>query len=228
MEPALFQPGRPMAARTTDTAVQAVVLEPAALRRTARLQYGDEALQVRFDGPRPATPTLGSFWRTSAELAVQYARQGVLDEPLLRASVYRLLAVAVLESFRLVGDRPRLRASSARRLQAYRQGAEFLEAFASLPITIDDAASAAGVPTAELVLAFRANTDGNESPAAYLRRVRLEAAHRELALADPRQRGIVAAIAARWGFPSRKALTRQHRAAYGTVPGDVVTGRGEA
>ncbi|OIK01344.1 AraC family transcriptional regulator [Streptomyces sp. MUSC 14] len=55
--------------------------------------------------------------------------------------------------------------------------------------------------------------------AAWIRRLRLEAARRDLA--DPALRTTpIHTIAARWGFPRAADFSRAHRAAYGTAPKD--------
>ena len=53
---------------------------------------------------------------------------------------------------------------------------------------------------------------------AYVRRVRLECAHRELQAADPTSGDTVAAIAARWGFAKPDRFAAAYRAAYGVAP----------
>jgi AraC-like DNA-binding protein len=52
----------------------------------------------------------------------------------------------------------------------------------------------------------------------YMRRVRLEYAHRDLLAADP-ARQTVTAIAYRWGFPSCSRFAAQYRQTYGVTPG---------
>nr|WP_309302193.1 helix-turn-helix domain-containing protein [Streptomyces sp. NBRC 110611] len=61
--------------------------------------------------------------------------------------------------------------------------------------------------------------DEDATVAAWIRRLRLEAARRDLA--DPALRATpIHAIAARWGFPRAADFSRTHRAAYGTTPKD--------
>jgi hypothetical protein len=64
-------------------------------------------------------------------------------------------------------------------------------------------------------LAFRRHLD--TTPLGYLRRVRLEHAHRQLTAADP-ARESVTAVAYRWGFSSPPQFTARYRAAYGIAP----------
>ncbi|MFF2957333.1 helix-turn-helix domain-containing protein [Streptomyces sp. NPDC057963] len=61
--------------------------------------------------------------------------------------------------------------------------------------------------------------DADATVAAWIRRLRLEAARRDLT--DPALRTTpIHAIAARWGFPRAADFSRAHRAAYGTTPKD--------
>ena len=53
------------------------------------------------------------------------------------------------------------------------------------------------------------------APTAYLRRVRLEHAHRELQAADPTRGGIVADVAVRWGFAKPGRFAAAYREAFG-------------
>jgi AraC-like DNA-binding protein len=52
----------------------------------------------------------------------------------------------------------------------------------------------------------------------YLRRVRLDGAHRDLQDADPTAGATVAAIAARWGFGPTTRFTSSYQEQYGALP----------
>lgn len=216
-EPALFEAGEPFSASRGDSETESVGFDHAQLRRTARLAYGRDDLDVQFDGPRPAGARAGASWLAALELARQDAEAGVLANDLIRASTYRFLAVAALGSFRLIGDRNDLRASAERSVHVYRTGAQFLHDHASLPITIDDAAEASGASVRELLVAFRSHSSGERGPTAFLRAVRLTAAHDEL---EAGTRETVGAVAERWGFRSEASFVRQHRSEYGVAPRD--------
>ncbi|PWW25268.1 prepilin-type processing-associated H-X9-DG protein [Geodermatophilus normandii] len=97
-----------------------------------------------------------------------------------------------------------------------RRAVAFVDGHASLPITVTDIARAAGVGPRALQLAFARHL--GLSPTAYLRRVRLECAHRELQAADPTTGDTVAAIARRWGFARPDRFTVAYRATYGVLP----------
>ncbi|ARJ06896.1 hypothetical protein GCM10010988_22280 [Cnuibacter physcomitrellae] len=217
-EPAVFRPKHPYTAINTDTEVRVAGFDPAALQRTARLLYGRDDLVLDFDGPRPCTPAAADTWLAVFAMARAYQQEGALRDDLIRASVYRLLAVTSIEAFRLIGDRAAFHASAERQRKIHRAAADFLHAFASLPITIDDAAEAAGSSVPELVLAFRSQTVSEMTPTAYLRRVRLNAARQDLLDGDPTRGDTVAEISRRWGFSSPSRFAGMFRAEYGVPP----------
>ena len=216
--PALLRPGVPFSTGNELGAQKTVILDPAALQRTARLLYGREDLEVRFDSAHPATPDAAARWEALLEMACSSAEAGLLQHDLVRARTYRLLAVSVLEEFRLIGDRRELHDTAERRLRLYRRGAEFFAAFASLPITVEDAAEAAGTTVPELVNAFRAHTPQEFTPTAFLRSIRLDAAMADLRAGDPTLGDTVTDIAHRWGFASPSRFAAHFRATYGVSP----------
>lgn len=217
-EPAVFQPHSPYTVINEDTEGRGVGFDSVSLQRTAGLLYGREDLETAFAGPYPATPAAGRAWLSAFTMARGYQQSGLLRDDLIRASVYRLLAVTAIESFRMVGDRHALHASAERQAKIYRSAADYMNAFASLPITIDDAAEAAGASVPELVLAFRAHTSLGHTPTAYLQRIRLRAAHQDLCDADPTRGDTVTEISRRWGFSSPSRLAALFRAEYGVSP----------
>ena len=124
-----------------------------------------------------------------------------------------------------VADRPRALAAPRRRARGgvalgrtYEGAAEFLAAHASLPITIEDAADAAGATVPELVDAFRAHTPQEFTPTAFLRDFRIRAAMADLRTGDPTLGDTVKDIAHRWGFASPSRFAAHFRAAYGVSP----------
>ena len=77
-------------------------------------------------------------------------------------------------------------------------------------------AEAAGVTGRALQMAFMRHYD--TTPTGYLRRVRLERAHRELKDADPAVGVTVAAIARRWGWANPSHFAAAYRQVYGEFP----------
>jgi anti-anti-sigma factor len=82
-------------------------------------------------------------------------------------------------------------------------------------ITVADIAGASFVTVRALQMSFRRHLD--TTPLGYLRRVRLECAHRDLLDADPDQ-DTVTGIAARWKFSTASRFSAYYRALYGVLP----------
>jgi AraC-like DNA-binding protein len=100
---------------------------------------------------------------------------------------------------------------------AVRRATAFIDEHADEPITLSQIATAAGVKPRTLQAGFARHHD--TSPMGYLRRVRLEGAHRNLQAADPTDGATVAGIAARWGFTNPGRFSTRYRQTYGQTPG---------
>lgn len=216
--PVLFQPGT-LDCRLQDARVRVVALPVEVLTDVARTVYNDDTLTLRFGGTAPSTPALSRAWRSVAALA--FDTEALLGNDLVRASVFRSLAVTTLETFAAVEDARVRRETIAQQQAAYRMAVAFLEDHASLPITIDDAAAAAGVGSAALDRAFRAHSVPGRTPAEHLTAVRLDAAHADILRAPLDGTVTVAEIASRWGF-TETGLTRHHLRSYGTTPHELL------
>jgi len=217
--PVLFQPGSTLACRLEDTRVRVTALPLPALTDLARTVYNDDTLEVRFDGHSIVDAAMARAWESVSTMAFQNA--GALGSDLLAATVFRSVAVTALEAFALVGDRAERVVSVQQQQRAYRAGLAFIEDHASLPITVDDAAAAAGVSSATLNRAFRSHSLAARTPAQHLLAARLDAAHGDLVRTDLESGDSLAQIAARWGFTER-SLTRAHVEVYGVRPQDLL------
>jgi AraC-like DNA-binding protein len=218
VEPAVFEPGRPMTCDVDHSVVDIVVLDPAQLTETARTLYGDDRIQIAFDGTTARSPAYARFWHRTALLA---QNNPTLGNDLVRSSMYRMLAVAALESFRLKGDPKAREASSAALLAIFRKAVSYIDDSAALPITVDDIAVAAGASGHQLDRAFRAHALNGWSPTRYLKMRRLEAAHDDLTHAPHSFAGL-RDVALRWGFEMNE-LRREHDERYGVDPGADLT-----
>jgi transcriptional regulator GlxA family with amidase domain len=137
--------------------------------------------------------------------------------PLVEAQLVELVAATALVAFpNTTMSSGYLRSPGAVGPVVVRRALAFVDGHASLPITVTDIARAAGVGPRALQLAFARHL--GLTPMAYVRRVRLEGAHRELQAADPTTGDTVAAIARRWGFAKTDRFTAAYRAAYGVAP----------
>ncbi|MFE6177393.1 AraC family transcriptional regulator [Streptomyces sp. NPDC056464] len=100
---------------------------------------------------------------------------------------------------------------------AVRRAADFCAEHAHEPISVADMAVAARVSVRSLREAFRVHLA--TTPLAYLRRVRLDLARRDLlAIADGHGVGTVTDVALRWGFAHLGRFTGHYRQVYGETP----------
>ncbi len=99
---------------------------------------------------------------------------------------------------------------------ALRRAVAYAEAHAEEPIRLRDIAEAAGTDSRTVQHAFARHFDA--SPMSYLRRFRLEQAHRDLQRADPAAGDTVAAIARRWGFATSGKFASSYCRRYGVLP----------
>lgn len=97
-----------------------------------------------------------------------------------------------------------------------RRAIAFIEAHPDVDLALPDIARAACVTPRALQLAFRRRLD--TTPMAYLRRIRLERARRDLSAAAPGDGTSVTTVAYRWGFSTPSRFSQHYRAAYGESP----------
>lgn len=97
-----------------------------------------------------------------------------------------------------------------------RRAVAYIHHHADTPLVLADLSAEAGLSPRALQAAFRRHLD--TTPLGYLRRIRLECAHRQLLQAEPGDGQTVAAVAAHWGFTQLGRFAQEHRARYGTNP----------
>lgn len=98
---------------------------------------------------------------------------------------------------------------------------DYMHANMHLPLTMSDVGIAAGASVRTLQAAFRAHYD--TTPAAYLRRIRLEAVRLELSSSDNNLP--VQEIALKWGFTHMGRFAEAYRRAYGLLPSQLTKSR---
>lgn len=213
----LFRPEHPSLVVAQDVDVTLVHLPVELVQATADTVYGART-PVAFASATSAGGRLGQYWSGLARYGAGVLASEAFAEPLVRAELTRHLAVGLLECFPLVGDPGERYLSMEAQAQRYRVAVQFFDDCAARPVTVEDAARAAGTTTAALVRAFRANHPLGLTPVQYLRRIRLDAAHRDLRAGDPGEGDTVKGIAARWGFAHPGRFARYYRQVYGTTP----------
>ncbi|MEU9048359.1 MULTISPECIES: AraC family transcriptional regulator [unclassified Kitasatospora] len=106
-------------------------------------------------------------------------------------------------------------------LPAIRRAKTFCEEHVHEPISAADIALAARTSLRSLREGFRVHL--NTTPLAYLRRLRLDHAHRDLlAIADGRAEGTVTDVACRWGFTHLGRFSAVYRQTYGRSPSETL------
>jgi len=150
-----------------------------------RAFFGEQEFRLDFDGVTPVTELHARTLGAVLEHARQLASSDLFEHDLIRATLYRHLAVSVFEGLRLRGDRRERALTVEARQRRYRIAARFLDDHASLPITVADAASAAGVGVPDLEQIFLGYSPSNITAETHLERTRLSAAHSDLVSGDP-------------------------------------------
>lgn len=212
------RPDQAYAARCEDADVFATVLDPALPDRVTDTGPHRFPGAVRFTSNEPVSAAAARTWeRTYGYLRVaMQANSEIAQHPLLRGSAARLLVTAALTVFPnnaltdpTIEDRHDAHPATLRRAIAY------IDANAHRDISPADIALASAATIRSIRLAFRRHLD--TTPMAYLRRARLDAAHRALQDADPSVTS-VGTVAARWGFANPGRFAENYRAAFGVHP----------
>jgi AraC-like DNA-binding protein len=209
-----------------DAATDLRIVSPRLDAEVVRLDPGAVARVVAeltsFDAPtlpvglcHAVSPARAALWRAT----VAHLRRDVLtnDEamagPLTRASVFRSLVAMLLETFPNPAQAGAVGAPPVP--PSMRRAIRFIEQHAGDDIGLAAIAAAAGLGARGLQLAFRRHE--NSTPLEYLRRVRLDRAHRALQAATPAE-ATVGGIADRWGFPHHGNFSALYLRTYGCSP----------
>ncbi|WP_375389119.1 helix-turn-helix transcriptional regulator [uncultured Amnibacterium sp.] len=188
------------------------------LTEFGRALYGDDRFRLDFDGPLPVDQQHGRIFGELLVMAQHTAETDLFHTPILRSSLYRSLAVTLLESYRLTGDRRRRTITAEGRLRRYRIAQQFIDDHASLPITVEDVARTVSASTLEVQEIFRGHSPAGCGLSASLRRARLAAAHDDLVRGDPTLGDTVREIAHRWGYADPSTFAKHYRQQYGVSP----------
>lgn len=197
-----------------------VGLPHAVMGALAEERSGLPAAELRFEAMAPPVSATAEqrFVRTAEFICAELVTSEITEMyPLQAAELTRHAAAAFLDTFpsnaMAAGDQPGPGwVASA----TVRHAAEFVDAYADQPITVDEIAAAAHVGTAALLGAFRSYF--GTSPTGYLRRVRLERARLELEAADPASGVTVAAVAHHWGWLSAAEFAASYQRRFGLLP----------
>jgi AraC-like DNA-binding protein len=199
-----------------------VTLDPSVVADYIAGVGGIDPAGLEFTGMEPVSVLMARHWQS----VVRHVAREVLPNseamasPLICGQTQRLLAAAVLTTFPntaldTLTDSTTVPVGVVEPA-ALRRAVAFIDAHASEDIGIAEIAQAARVGPRGLQQAFRRYRD--TTPMEYLRRVRLDHAHRELLAGDPTRGDTVSAIAARWGFPHAGRFSMAYHDTYGCLP----------
>lgn len=193
------------------------ILDPAICARVAASD--GEAGPVRLLDHRPVSRQAAQqLQRTTAFVRdTIMAAPETAATPLVVSTASQLLAASVLSAF----PNSAVTGITARDQHdahpgTLRRAIAFIEANPATDISTADIAAVACVTPRALQLAFRRHL--NTTPTDYLRQVRLDHAHHELAQANPDDGTTVTSVAYRWGFPSPSHFAQHYRTTYGVPP----------
>lgn len=208
----------------TDLTVALLRIPLAAVEQAAQAHTGTDPADLRFHTMAPVSAAMTRRWRALTGYVHRTLRADgpMLDSPLISAQLIDMIAVAALAAFpnTTMTAQPRP-GSSWVAPPALRRALAYLDDHAAQPVTLADVAGSAGVSPRALQAAFRQHY--GMSPLGYLRRVRLDGAHRDLRAGAPGNES-VAAIAYRWGFSSPSRFAACYRDVYGVRPSRTLRG----
>jgi AraC-like DNA-binding protein len=214
----LSPPDRPYAGTVNRARYSVTMFDPRLLTEVAAGR-GEEDAPVRLLHHRPVTAQRGAALRSAVE-AVAHTLSSAAATPssLVRQTASHDLAAAVLRAFPSTADLGPTEADreDAAPSRALCRALDFIEAHVAEPVSLPDMASAAAVTPRALQNAFRKYLE--TTPSEYVRRVRLDRAHRELGSGDRDPSPTVIDVAMRWGFYHQGRFAAAYRRRYGEAP----------
>lgn len=212
--PLLTPYGTPYRVISETSTVHVTMLDPGLLHDTLG-SAADERAPLRFTAQQATDPAAAELWRAATTFATRRLSGTEAVPALVAQEMGRLLAASVLSLFPREAAEWRAADSRDATPGALRRAVAYIESCADQNITLTDIARAARVSARAVQHAFRRHLD--TTPLAFLRRVRLEHAHRALREADP-ESTTVTRIAAHWGFPHTSRFAARYQETYGQLP----------
>ncbi|MBF4461175.1 MULTISPECIES: AraC family transcriptional regulator [unclassified Rathayibacter] len=218
-QPAIFVNNRPSAFEFHDYRQNLIHFDGSFLEGVAAEAEGTEPGPLLFD--TTARPEGESLRRWSATVAtVARVLYDADTSPLLRREADRAIAIALLETFPHVAlsDPVDLTVPRGGRLRA---AIDYMYAHAHHALSTDDIAEAAGMGLRTLQNEFRREL--GLTAVDYLRRIRLDAVHRELTAGET---GVVSVseAARRWGFAHLGRFSASYAHRFGEHPSTTLEG----
>jgi AraC-like DNA-binding protein len=217
------RPGIDSVTEVEDFRQDVVTFDTASLRDAAGLAPDEPP--ATFTSVRPVSPERARTWRRAVDLigGMLHGDPAIADAPIVVGSAERMLAGLLLATFPNTGTAlpDRRDERDARSPGTLRRAISFIDSNADLDIGIGEIAAAAEVSRRAVQLAFRRHL--GTTPTAYLRRVRLDYAHREM-LGAAIDGLTVTEVAYRWGFSSPSRFAERYRATFGVSPSQTLRG----
>ncbi|MBI5336521.1 AraC family transcriptional regulator [Mycobacterium sp. BK558] len=173
---------------------------------------------VRLTGHRPVSAAAQRRLSRTIDYVRGVATADEPPTPLVASTTASMLAAVVLSTLpsnAVVAPTATDRADAKPEL--LRRAVAFIDDSAERDVTLVDIAESVHVTPRALQYMFRKHLD--MTPMEYLRRVRMDHAHRELLRSDPAST-TVGIVAARWGFAHTGRFAGLYRQAYGVNPSD--------
>jgi AraC-like DNA-binding protein len=211
-------------AATHDPDVVTLQVPTERVTQVAQANFGALHEPFKLHSIKPISPAMNRFFidTVSTVTSQLLSTEGrAFEYPLVARQLVDLAITAMLNGFpnpTMTADyrQPSRTAGQA----AVRRAVAYIDEHADEPISVADVAGATGVGAKELQAAFA--RDHQTTPLEYLRRVRLDGAHRDLVARTPDGGDTVATVAAiayRWGFANSRLFAALYRATYGRAPG---------
>jgi AraC-like DNA-binding protein len=192
--------------------------------QVAQANFGPRKQPFAFYSVMAISPAMNRFFANTVQMAAtqMLSPDGrAFEHPLIARQLIDVTVTAALNCFAnstMTADyREEPRKVGPTALQ---RAVDYIDEHAAEPISVSDIADASGFGAKELQTSFA--RDHETTPMEYLRRVRLEGAHRDLRARTPGGGDTVATVAAiayRWGFANARLFAALYRATYGRAPG---------
>jgi AraC-like DNA-binding protein len=219
--PLLCPTWAPFAVDCADVDVTLGVLDPDGVRRIGAELSGLDPSAVAFTGMEAVSPGHGQYVGALLHHLGRdvLGNEEVVASPLARAEVFHQLAVGLLVAFPNTthavgshGSHGDGRSGPA----TVRRAVDFIEGHAAENIGLTEIAEVARLGPRGLQAAFRRHLGC--TPLEYLRRARMDGAHRDLEASDPTRGATVASVAASWGFTHPGRFSVEYRRRFGHAP----------
>ncbi|MFB1296459.1 helix-turn-helix transcriptional regulator [Mycobacterium sp. pW049] len=217
----LTQPDLPYSGRVCRSNYDLTMFDAALLDRVATPEEAGAEGNVRLLGHRPVSEQA----QKRLDAAIEYVRtvvhaDGAEPTPLVASTTASMLAAVVIEALPTnVMTEPTSRDRVDSKPPLLRRAIAYIEGNVEEDIALADIAASVHITPRALQYMFRRHLD--ITPMEYLRRVRLDHAHRELVTSDP-STTTIQIVSARWGFGHTGRFASMYRKTYGRNPSDTL------